>query len=390
MAKPPKSIFSLSADGLWFASVFCTHMMFCRALKELQIVCPIKMGNIEMSMSVWHREVLIPITKFIAESHKMPSFAEKALSELESLGSFNGAITLHVCLLFHAGKEILQECRGNNVGPKTLEEVSKWFDLLSEIANSSLFAAAPPSLKAKFIKLLQEDLPSEKDAFGKQEHPYFFHDILFLRIAHMIFFYCRNNLLSGFANSKEAHIQVNRNDMEMWETLSCQIFQDTFNLNSGYDRIDGFAFINLGNEEVTHLIQDEIYPSPAHVHIDMLNYIREVVQTEFINSLQSDWNTDAPKLLHLLSVTEMRFEKNFKKVFHNRTKQRTWYMKNRKSKQKYKNKQRYAFQRDRFIMGCQSWYWKNRTAAGRAAGKFQFTYPDPEVQGDESDNSDEI
>ena len=41
-------------------------------------------------------------------------------------------------------------------------------------------------------------------------------------------------------------------------------------------------------------------------------------------------------------------------------------------------------------MGCQSWYWKNRTAAGRAAGKFQFTYPDPEVQGDESDNSDEI
>lgn len=50
-------------------------------------------------------------------------------------------------------------------------------------------------------------------------------------------------------------------------------------------------------------------------------------------------------------------------------------MKNRNQAKAYKKKQRYLFQRDKFIMGCESFYWKNRSPSGRAMGEFQFVYP---------------
>lgn len=63
------------------------------------------------------------------------------------------------------------------MGLKTLEEVHKWFVLLS-IANSSPCNAAPKSLKTKFRELLEEDLSNEGDSIGNQEHLYFAHKII--------------------------------------------------------------------------------------------------------------------------------------------------------------------------------------------------------------------
>ena len=50
-------------------------------------------------------------------------------------------------------------------------------------------------------------------------------------------------------------------------------------------------------------------------------------------------------------------------------------MKNRTTTKKYKPKQKYYFQRDVFIMGLESYHYKNTTDTGKAMSKFQFIYP---------------
>ena len=293
------SIFSLSAEGYWFASVFCTNMMFCHLGKELISTSPqhlVKQGNLEMSMSVWHQHVLVPTTMYVTQHHEMPSFARTALQDHNALDSCNRVIALHVCLLLHASKEIIAQCQLKNVGVKTLEEVQKWFDLMSEMANSSLFDAAPESLKTKFQELLEDDIPNNEDSIGKQEYPYFCHEILFLRIAHMIFFYCKNNLESGFPNTRYASIQANDVDMKNWEELSGELFQHTFSLDRTSSDIEHYAFLNLPYDKLMVCIEQSDSPSAAHMHVNVLHAIHEVVGQNLSNSLRSDWETEAPIL----------------------------------------------------------------------------------------------
>jgi hypothetical protein len=382
------SIFSLSAEGFWFASVFCTNMMFCHAGKESISESPqdlVKQGNFEMSVSLWHQHVLVPATIHVTQHHKMPSFAREALRYQNSLGSRNGAIVLHVCLLLHACKDILEQCRGKNVGKKTLEEVHNWFALMSETANSSLFNAAPESLKAKFKELLIEDLPSMEDSNGKQEHPYFSQEILFLRVAHMVYFYCKNNMDSGFPHTKYARIEVNDVDMKNWETLSGELFQHTFRLDSTEPDFDHFAFLKLPYDKLAETLVQSDSPSAAHAHVNVLHAIHEVVGNNFTNSLRSDWETEAPLLELFMPFAKTMFEEKYLPVFSNRKKQRTHYMKKRNEGKVYKPKQRYFFQNDRFIMGWESLYWKTRIARGRASGEFKFVYPESEESDDQSD-----
>jgi hypothetical protein len=372
------SILSLSAEGYWLASVFCTKMMFCHLGKELISTSPqrlVKQGNLEMSMSLWHQHVIIPTNRFVTHHHKIPTFAQTALQERNVLDSRNCAVALHVCLLLHASREIMAQCRENNVGRKTLEEVNKWFVLMSETANSALFEAAPDRFKTEFQELLQDDLPNEENSMGKQEYPYFRHEILFLRIAHMIFFYCRNNIESGFSNSRHASIQANDIDMTNWEELSGELFQHTFSLDRTSPDIDHFAFLQLPYEKLVACIDNSDSPSAAHMHVNVLHAIHDVVQRNLRNSLHSDWETEAPLLELFMPFAKTQFDEKYKPMFFNRKKQRTHYMKNRNQAKAYKKKQRYLFQRDKFIMGCESCYWKNRSPSGRAMGEFQFVYP---------------
>jgi len=375
------SIFSLSAEGYWFASVFCTNMMFCHLGKELISTSPqrfVKQGNLEMSMSLWHQHVIFPTTRFVTLQHKIPSFAQTALQEPSVLDSRNGAVALHVCLLLHASREIIEFCRLNDVGQKTLEEVRKWFVLMSEMTNSSIFKAAPDILKENFRENLEYDIPNEEGFIGKQEYPYFCHEILFLRIAHMIHFYCRHNIESGFPQSRFASIEVNDKDMTNWEELSGELFQHTFSLDRTSSDIDHFAFLNLPYDKLVTCIEQSDSPSAAHMHVNVLHSIHEVVGKNFYKSLRSDYEIEAPILELIMPFAKTRIDEKYKPVYFNRKKQRSFYMKNRNQAKAYKKKQRYIFQRDKFIMGCESCYWKNRSPSGRAMDEFRFVYPDLE------------
>ena len=149
---PSSEIFSMSADGYWFASVFCTQMMLCHVQNGMDTK-PVQQGNLEMSLSVWHDHVLRPAAKYVTENHEIPSFAQKAIDTHRSYGQRNVAIALHISLLVHASKEILEQCTEQNVGPNTMKEVKKWFELMAETADSSLYRQAPARLKAEMEKV---------------------------------------------------------------------------------------------------------------------------------------------------------------------------------------------------------------------------------------------
>jgi hypothetical protein len=386
------SIFSLSAEGYWFASVFCTNMMFCHLGKELISTSPhrlVKQGNLEMSMSLWHQHVLVPTTRFVTQHHKIPTFATMAIHAHNVLVSRNCAVALHVCLLLHASRVITAQCQENNVGRKTLEEVNKWFVLMSETANSALFEAAPERLKTEFQELLEDGLPNEEDSIGKQEYPYFRHEILFLRIAHMIFFYCRNNIESGFPNSRHASIQANDIDMTNWGELSGELFQHTFSLDCTSPDIDHFAFLQLPYDKLVACIEKSDSPSAAYMHVNVLHAIHDIVQRAYPTVC-----IRIGKQKHLFLSCSCRFQKldltkDTNLCFLIEKKQRTHCMKNRNQAKAYKKKQRYLFQRDTFIMGCESFYWKNRSPSGRAMGEFQFVFPQVEENMAVEENDEE-
>lgn len=381
------SIFALSAEGIWFASVFCTQMMFCFVDIHDQPEPLVLEGNLEMSMHLWHQLVVIPTTQYVTEQHSMPYFARKAMRCLNLSGSSNTAIALHVGLLVQAWKELLRECRLKRVGPDTFQEIKKWHRLMSKTACSSLFRAAPDDVKTQFKELLETDLSSDVALTGRQEHPHFSHEILFLRIAHMIFFYCKNDLRSGFPNHNDAEkvVEVDFTNMMRWERLSGQLFVDIFSLNGLSDETDDsdtdefanqFDFLQLPFEKLDALMNMNNSPSFGHLHHTVSLAFHEKVQRNILNSSYHDNHPEGDKLHLILTGALSKFKKEYNDKFKSRKGYRFWYHRNRNPSKSYYKKQRYEYLRDIFIMGSESYHHKRNTAIGRARGDiFAFEYP---------------
>jgi len=399
-----KKIFTLSAEGYWFASVFCINMMFCHIgadpnnnnnnesnpnnnnnnESESGIDPAMQQMYLKMSMAAWHECVLIPMAKEITKQHKIPPFAEKALKDVNHFSSCNTAIALHMSLLFHASTALIKQCRKKMVGHQTLEEIEKWFQLISQTASSDLFKAAPDGLKGELQKLIKVKLPTKKDCNGRQEHPHFSHEILFIQIAHMIWMYCKNNLNSDFPhlssrdNPNVTGIVVDDSYMTTWERLSGRLLEDIFCLNDfNVDSIH-FDFLDLPYEELIQEMDDKIRPSVGKWHEEVLNLIFKTVQRNIMCSVPSEYHTEDEKLINMLKRAE-EFKKQYTDVLKNRTKQRTHFLKNRKTQKKYKSIPKHHYQRDRFIMGRQSYFVKNATIItpqGKKRSHYEFVYPE--------------
>lgn len=388
----PQDIFSLSAEGFWFASIFIVNMMFCHVGNDLISEHENKLiieGNLEMSMSLWQQLVLIPTTMKITNKHKLAPFARAAISDqLSSSSNDVDIISFHICLLLHASMEILEKCSEKNVGPSTMAVVKKWFDLMSMTAKSSLFSEAKDSVKTEFKDLLdhlEEDILDIEDSIGRQEHPYFSHEILFIRIAHMICFYCKNNLTAKFPSWRHAPIQANDNDMSKWESLSGELFKEIFSLDCFVTDSDYFSFLELPYQELEQCISSES-PSVGHMHVKVLEAIHNYMQSHIKNSLKSDWESEAPEMEENNVIAYTFFCENYRSKFNGRKKQRTHYMKNRNPANQYKAKQKYLFHRDLFVMGTESYFFKGSIPNAKAIKKFQLDYP---VQNELDGESDE-
>jgi len=372
-----RGIFNLSVEGYWFASVFCTQKMFNHVSEALPPEMLVKQKNLEMSMSVWHKHVLVPTTNYVSSQHKIPVFAKKALRELKKLGPCNKAIALHLSLLIQAWKALIKACKETLVGPHTLEEIRNWISFMSITKESTLFQAAPSVMRTQFLELFEVDLGRSVDSIGRQEHPHFSHEILFLQIAHMIFFYCKNNLNSDFPNVRDSSclVETQYNEMKEWETQSGELFQELFTLDGAIDEWDHFEYIQLPYDKLHELMEKNDAPSVGHLHSSVLSAFHSFVQSNIYNSLPSEWVKEGPNLQAVMSFSETKFDGKYKDVFKNRKGQRNHYMKKRTTTKKYKPKQKYYFQRDVFIMGLESYHYKNTTDTGKAMSKFQFIYP---------------
>jgi hypothetical protein len=386
-----RGIFNLSAEGCWFASVFCTQKMFNHVSDALPPEMLVKQANLEMSMSVWHKHVVVPTTNYVTGRHTIPGFAEKALGRLKKLGPCNKAIALHLSLLIQAWKALIKACKETLVGPNTLDEIRNWISFMSITKDSSLFDATPPALRAQFLELFEVDLPRSVDSVGRQEHPHFSHEILFLQIAHMIWFYCKNNLNSDFPNIRDSSrlVVTHDNEMSEWERLSGELFQEIFSLDGAIEEWDHFEYIQLPYDMLHELVEKDDAPSVGHLHSFVLSAFHNFVQSNIYNSLPSQWQNEGPILQSVMIFSETKFVIKYKDVFKNRKSTRNHYMKNRTTAKEYKPKQRYYFQRDIFIMGLDSHHYKNTTDTGRAMSKFQFIYPASECITGVMDNDSE-
>ena len=370
---PPNDIFSLSAEGYCLSSAFCTHMMLCHVFNEVP-PNPVQEGNLEMSLHLWHEKVLRPTVKHITERHQIPTFAQKAM-EILSLyeGPGNRAILLHISLLHHASKEILEQCNRGNFGKKTLEEVKYWFQLMKFTTKTPFFKEVPESFRKAFAQTVHVHLPGNHQCDGKQEHPYFSHETLFVRISHMIFFYCKNNITNDFPNINiDATIEVEDDKMLEWEKLSGDMFFHLFDLHDGNTDANGFAMFELPYDELAQTIKAGESPSVGKLHIDVQCAIHKYVEENLKTSLQVDWVDELESLSDCMAHAKHLFDQKYKARFSNRKKQRTQYMKTRNQSVTYKSKQKYSFMRYVFLMGGKSTFFEAKHVRAKQKKEFQF------------------
>lgn len=370
---PPNDIFALSPEGYCLSSAFCTHMMLCHVFNEVP-PNPVQEGNLEMSLHLWHEKVLRPTLKHITERHQTPTFSKKAMEILSSYdGPGNRAILLHISLLHHASKEILEQCNKGNFGKKTLEEVKYWFQLMESTMKTPLFKKVPECFREAFAQTVDVHLPGNHQCDGKQEHPYFSHETLFLRISHMIFFYCKNNITNDFPNINiDVTIEVEDDEMLEWEALSGDMFFHLFDLCDGNTNANGFAIFELPYEELAQTIKAGESPSVGKLHIDVQSAIHKYVEENLKTSLQVDWVNEIESLTDFMAHAKHLFDEVYKDLFNNRKKQRTHYMKTRNQSVPYKSKQKYSFVRYVFLMGKKSPSFEAKDVRAKQKKEFQF------------------
>ena len=370
---PPNDIFSLSAEGYCLSSAFCTHMMLCHVFNEVT-PNPVQEGNLEMSLHLWHEKVLRPTVKHITERHQIPTFAQKAM-EILSLyeGPGNRAILLHISLLHHASKEILEQCNKGNFGKKTLQEVKYWFQIMESTMNIPNFSKVPECFREAFEQTVHAHLPGIRQCDGKQEHPYFSHETLFLHISHMVFFYCKNNITNDFPNINiGVTIEVEDEEMFEWERLSGDMFVEIFDLKDGYTNTNGFAIFELPYEELAQTILAGESPSVGKLHVDVQLAIHKYVEENLKTSCPLDWVNEIESLTDFMAHAKHLFDEKYKALFNNRKKQRTHYMKKRNQSVTYKSKQKYSFMRYVFLMGGKSTFFEAKHVRAKQKKEFQF------------------
>lgn len=317
-------------------------------------------GHLSKRVSCWHMLSLRRGMSSLVSFHAPPKFARDAL---EAAGSERSASGLHLNLLTSASKHILASFRAESVGRVTAEGVRKWFDMMQQTRDSRLFGQASRSIKEQFKYVLGEGARSVRfDSYGEKEHPYFNPEALFLRVAHMVYFYTKSNENGRPPSYKHATIEIGQKDMTKWEYVSGELLSTVlcivpqhglYHLTNAPENIP-FAQINLPYQDLKGDIDRNGIPCVLKLHQSVVQSALATVHGISRRSghpfMQAE-RREMSRLNYILSHM-LNYNEELKKKLQKREKVRRHYIKGRiKAGKPYNASIRLGFQRDIFVMG---------------------------------------
>lgn len=387
------AILGLNADAVWLATTAATKSMLCKYLHWAQRL-PTKLriatvGDFVKRVSYWHEYTLSPVTRRIQCYLYLnpPSFSKLVLQDklAEIERTPNNIYELNIQLLI-AASNTLVSCLEIGLGPRTKSQIASWFTLMSFMYNSmlskaknNLLSKAKESTRRAFLAVLDaytfEIESARVNGLGNsREYFYFHHKNLFIHIAHMVIFTCVETKATKCGIFQ---IKVPTSMLEKWEEASGRFFNRRLKLPSnGFDttaRNDAdpaLALIVLPRRWfLSQTIQAQNLPSVHDLHLALMHTIDGKIHQMMTGRRMGTYDQyEADRLTRYITITSANIWKS-KPVLVNREKnrrsvRRAGYKKYGRSYQ-YKPLDPTMFDRDMFLLGCESYYYLYNTEMGR-------------------------
>ncbi len=210
-------ILDLSAERIWFGSVYATKMMLTKFDKYSNTKTGDGQCIFLRKLSCWHEKTLIPMEKKISQKHDVPDIFKPAfLEQAENFFSKGDVCGLHLYLLLLTSEHLVVQSKAG-LGPETTEKVKEWFNLMRFVLESSLFEKCSIELKNEHRKIFQIFNEGESFILNEEEHSFFDPNLVFIHLSQLVVFYTRDPF---------------KYDMDTWQTLSGELFQKVFQLES--------------------------------------------------------------------------------------------------------------------------------------------------------------
>lgn len=361
-------ILDLSCERIWFGSVYATNMMLTKFDKYSKTQTGDYQSIFLRKLSCWHEKTLIPTSKKIAKKHNVPDiFKPVFLDETENFFTKDDVCGLHLYLLLLTSKHLLVQCQ-LGLGPVTTHKVKEWFKLMRFVLESSLFQKCSTELKNEFCKTFQIFNEGESFIENEEEHEYFDPHLVFIHLSHLVVFYTKSSI--DFPQSKHLKMESSQNAMNSWQTLSGQLFEKVFQLEShGLQVLDEsnytdrtfcysvkFPYYRLGGEpsDEKPLTDSENLPSMFTLLFDFFNQFEDSINKIGKDASKVQWTEELHKLHDILHFGNT-LNNSAKELSYKREKARRNYRRNTKSEDAYKPRLPLIYQRDEYCLGCYSY-----------------------------------
>jgi hypothetical protein len=377
----PDDIMDIDVEGIFLSCIVGTKLMLSNENSWSGNRDPLVSGNLVKRVSIWHKYSLTPAMKDISEKHEVPLFAKQVVQEF--LKGNPHPVSLHIHLLCNASKHIEIQCE-QGVGLNTSRRVKKWIKMMKKTKESVLFDNASEEVKTKFSQSLQRlDWSVRNGPRTEEEHPFFNHEVLFIKVAHMVYFYVRSNEDKRIPHTIYATVTVDEREMGIWENLSGILLEKILKTNSHVLGVTDESTVAI--LPFTHIIElpyQELKEEIMENRIPAVDKLHKCVMTAMCSALQKitveydlqlvDQLEDQLNDLRDLFATAHANNEYAKKVSNNREKNRRSDLRKQNKQRTYTPRDPTFFQRDIFIMGNLSAYYKVCTPIGRAAKLFRI------------------
>ncbi len=361
-------ILDLSAERIWFASVYATKMMLTKFDKYSNTKTGDGQCIFLRKLSCWHEKTLIPMEKKISMKHDVPDiFKPVFLEQAENFFSKGDVCGLHLYLLLLTSKHLIVQSK-LGLGPQTTEKVKKWFHLMMFVLESSLFDKCSKKLKDEFRKVFQ--IFHEGDSFisNEEEHGYFDPNIVFIHLSQLVVFYTKCSMDSS--QSRHSKMESSKYEVDKWQTLSGELFEKVFELKShGLQSLDDctckqeifcysveFPYYLLVAEvnENESLIDSDNIPSMFGLLFHFFNKFEESINKISQDLSKVQWNKELHKLQEIFYLGNI-LNKSAKEYSYKREKARRNYRKHSASESGYNPRLPLIFQSDKYCFGAYSY-----------------------------------
>lgn len=220
----PRDLLEMNPESVWLNVMVAVKSMLAN-FEDWESKDETDIGNVGdfiKRISDWHKHITCPW----ALRYTMTNLPPYAKSVIVSNQDKDNIFELHASLLL-AVSEILVECvTEKGVGPNTMEEIGKWFELMEEFD----VERADAFTQQMFSQKIDEFEQATVSTISVREYPFFKHNLLFIHIAYMVYFTCVYHV-EYFSTDQYITMNIDEASITNWEASTAKTLNERFDFS---------------------------------------------------------------------------------------------------------------------------------------------------------------